>query len=165
VATPLHICFVCSGNVCRSPYAEARMRQLIDDAGLSPAVVVTSAGTFNLEGDTAHPRTVEIAERRGASLRDFRSRGVNDDVVAAADLLVCMASEHLQELGDKYPAARFRMRLLRPAGPLGEAQDVPDPIGRRADEFEAALTIIDEALVGLLTDLRARISAWLATPP
>ena len=154
----VRVCFICSANICRSPYAEARMRQMIEEAGLDDVIAVSSAGTFHLEGQLAHPRSIQIAEHRGASLRDFRSRAVTTDIISAAHLIVCMEARHVRELTRDYPEAKPRMRLLRSSRLGLGGTDVPDPIGLKDAAYDAALAIIDDALVELLPDIRRMIS-------
>jgi protein-tyrosine phosphatase len=154
----LGICFICSGNICRSPYAEVRMRQMLDEAGLGGVVTVTSAGTLGIEGEAAHPRSVEIAELRGTSLRGVLSRGVTVEIIATADLIVCMASEHVDELATRYPEATPRLRLLRSARTGIGGSEIPDPVGAMDDAYDVALSLIDDALVDLLSEIRTRVS-------
>jgi protein-tyrosine phosphatase len=158
-----NVCFICSANICRSPYAEARMTQMIEEAGLDDVVSVTSAGTFGIEGERAHPRSIQIAQLRGASLREFRSRGVTNEIISASQLIVCMDARHLRELARDYPEATPRMRLLRASPNAIGGTDVPDPVGMVDAAYDACLAVIDDALAELLPKIRQAVRASTPT--
>lgn len=150
----MHVCFICSGNICRSPYAEARFRFLVEAAGLGDAVSVSSAGTLGINGVGEDPRTAAKVEELGGSLDDFLSRGIDEEIVAESDLIVCMATSHFNELSFQYPEASSRIRLLRQDEDESSGADIPDPVTRGSDEYEAALRMIENALPALLDLVR-----------
>ena len=155
------ICFVCLGNICRSPTAEGVMRHLLARAGLGDRVDVDSAGTGGWHiGEAPDPRTVEAARRRGIALDHAARRFVAADF-DRFDLLVAMDRENLETLTRmaKTPAAAAKVTLLRrydPASPPGA--EVPDPWYGEEREFEHVLDVCEAACRGLLSHVRSALS-------
>jgi protein-tyrosine phosphatase len=125
------VVFVCTGNTCRSPLAEGLCKKLLSGhLGCRPeelprrGFIVLSAGIAAMMGGGAAAEAVEAARELGADLEGHSSRPLTADLVAQADLLVCMARGHLLALADHFPHLGPRLRLLSPGG-----EDVPDPIG------------------------------------
>jgi protein-tyrosine phosphatase len=157
----VRICFVCLGNICRSPTAEAVMQHLIDDAGLSPRVTLDSAGTGHWHaGDPADPRTRAAATERGIAITHLARQLVPADL-DRFDLLVAMDHDNLSAIrrmrGER---SRPDVRLLRSfdaAAPPGAV--VPDPYAGGGDGFDRVLDLCEAACRGLLDHVRARLVA------
>jgi protein-tyrosine phosphatase len=152
----VRVCFVCLGNICRSPTAEGIMLHLIARAGLGHAISAESAGTAAYHvGERPDARSLAAARARGVELpsvarRFERADFARFDYVLAADL------ENLARLQALAPhqAARDKVHLLRsfdPASPAGAA--VPDPYYGDGDGFERVFDICEAACRGLLEHL------------
>ena len=100
---------VCTGNVCRSPYIEQRLRHELAGTG----IVVTSAGTRALVGRDMDPGTRERLQRSGVDVDGFRARPLTAELVAVADLVVAAAREHRGAAARLHPAALGRTFTLR----------------------------------------------------
>ncbi|MEI5008748.1 low molecular weight protein-tyrosine-phosphatase [Streptomyces sp. PmtA] len=154
---PFSVCFVCTGNICRSPMAESVFRARVEDAGLDGLVVVDSAGTGGWhEGDGADPRTVDVLREHGYPsghvARQFRSSWF-----ARLDLVIALDEGHLRELRRLAPTAAdaSKVRLLRSYDPAAGADlDVPDPYYGGTDGFEECLDMVESASEGLLAAVR-----------
>jgi protein-tyrosine phosphatase len=160
-AATVRVCFVCLGNICRSPTAEGVMRAAVARAGLTDRVTLDSAGTGGWHvGELPDPRTRAAALRRGITL-DHRARQFRRDDFARFDLVVAMDVTNRRALLAMAPdeAARAKVVLLRSydtaAAPDAE---VPDPYYGEHDGFEAVLDICEAACAGLLEDVRARLA-------
>ena len=150
----MHVCFVCTGNICRSPLAEQVLRAHLADAGLADTVRVSSAGTGGWHvGDAADPRTVAVLRHHGYPT-EHRAAQLDEDHLAA-DLLVALDSGHARALsGLGVPAERVRLlRSFDPsAGP--DDLDVDDPYYGGEDGFELVLAQVEAAVPGLLDRVR-----------
>ena len=158
------ICFVCTGNICRSPMAEVVLRRLLEDAGLDQDVVVDSAGTGDWHiGERADRRTVTALHEAGYDGSAHRARVLEAEWLAHRDLVVALDSGHLREL--RSLAARIDgaadVRLLRSFvggadgidGTDGEGLDVADPYYGDARDFADVLAQVEQACRGLLEHL------------
>jgi tRNA threonylcarbamoyl adenosine modification protein (Sua5/YciO/YrdC/YwlC family) len=123
--------FVCTGNTCRSPLAEALFKKKLADRLGCPVeelrqrgFLVISAGLAAMMGSAAADEAVEAARDYGADLSGHQSRSLTPDLAAQADYLVAMTRGHLLALAGGFPDIGVRPRLLSPAG-----EDVSDPIG------------------------------------
>jgi protein-tyrosine phosphatase len=157
----IRVCFVCLGNICRSPAAEALMAQLVDDAGLSDVIEVDSAGTARYHvGDRPDPRTIAEARRRGVPIA-HRGRQLSRDELADWDLVLVMDRDNLRDVqrlaGDRPDLGH--VRLLRSFDPdvAERSPDVPDPYYGADADFAAMFDLIEPACRGLLADLVERM--------
>lgn len=152
---PTRLLFVCSGNICRSPLAEAIFKSLIEKAGVAPAFVVDSAGTHGYhEGDPADPRTREVGKRHGLRV-DSLARRVVDADFDRFDLIIAMDRGHRRELLARAgPGRNARVRMMREFDPQADSADVPDPYYGGPAGFEAMYAILRPACLGLLESLR-----------
>jgi protein-tyrosine phosphatase len=154
----MRILFVCMGNICRSPTAEAVMRRLIGQAGLD--VEVESAGTGGWHvGEPPDERAAAAAARRGVTL-EGAARQVTPDDFRRFDLLIAMDRGNLRELLALAPdeEAAEKVRLLREFDPAaGGDLDVPDPYYGGDRGFETVLDMVEAACRGLVDELRARV--------
>ncbi|HEY1547910.1 MAG TPA: low molecular weight protein-tyrosine-phosphatase [Kofleriaceae bacterium] len=147
----MKILFVCLGNICRSPTAEAVMRVLAAEAG--KAVELDSAGTGGWHvGEAADPRARSVAARRGYPV-DHRARQLTRDDFDRFDLILAMDR---QNLADIEKLARGVERLPRIAlfrSYASDGADVPDPYAGGAAGFEHVVDICERACRGLLETL------------
>ncbi|MBK1788984.1 low molecular weight protein-tyrosine-phosphatase [Prauserella cavernicola] len=145
----MHVCFVCSGNICRSPMAASVFREQLRAAGLSDAVRVSSAGTGPWHaGEPADPR----------ARATLRAHGYDDGHVAAqlgeqhldADLFLVADEGHLRDVRAVVddPEKVVLLRDFDPTAPPGS--EVPDPYYGDGDGFADVLGMIERAVPGLL---------------
>lgn len=159
------VLFVCLGNICRSPTAEAVMARLVAEAELEHAIEVDSAGTGAWHvGSPPDERATAAAAERGIAMRGT-ARQVADDDFLAFDLLVAMDGDNHRELRARAPHAEAaaKVRMLRefdPAGAGAVSLDVPDPYYGGPDGFERVLDLVEAACAGLLAELRAADGAY-----
>lgn len=152
----MHVVFVCSGNICRSPVAEKVFARAVERAGLAGRVTVSSAGTGAWHvGGPADDRAAALLVAHGYDVAHV-ARQVDAELLDA-DLLVALDDGHLRALR-RLVADRDRVVLLRsfdPAAPPGAG--VPDPYYGGADGFAENLTMIEAAVPGLLEHVRDRL--------
>ncbi|MEV0243602.1 low molecular weight protein-tyrosine-phosphatase [Streptomyces sp. NPDC050674] len=159
------VCFVCTGNICRSPMAETVFRARVAEAGLDELVEVDSAGTGGWhEGDGADPRTVAVLEDNGYS-GDHTARQFQSSWFSRLDLVIALDSGHLGALRRLAPTERDaeKVRLLRSYDPAaGDDLDVPDPYYGGMDGFEECLEMVEAASTGLLAAVREDVEGQAA---
>ncbi len=145
----LHVTFVCSGNICRSPMPEKMFAHQIRERGLADVVRVSSAGTGGWHaGDGADDRANRVLRGHGYPT-EHRAAQVCDEHLTA-DLVVALGRNHVRILTD-LGVAPDRLRMLRSFDPRSgaHAPDVEDPYYGDHDDFEEVYTVIEAALPGL----------------
>jgi protein-tyrosine phosphatase len=159
-AEPVRVLFVCLGNICRSPTAEAMLRRHLREAGLADRVEVDSAGTLGYhKGAPPDRRAIAHGERRGLELRQLRARQVCDADFDRFDMIFAMDESNLAELQRLRPrGARARLALLMDSAPAAGTREVPDPYAGGAHEFERVLDLVDLACARIVERLRERFA-------
>jgi protein-tyrosine-phosphatase len=122
----MKILFVCTGNLCRSPMAEAMLRHELQARG-HPEIEVASAGTWATDGYGATADAIEVLSTRGINLRMHISQQLIAHDVVTADLVVAMTSVHVREISELVPQADHKVRLLKELAELGAVERGTDP--------------------------------------
>ncbi|MGW0183000.1 low molecular weight protein-tyrosine-phosphatase [Nocardia sp. NPDC003345] len=157
VVGELHISFVCTGNICRSPMAEKILAGHLSRTGLDTRVRVSSAGTHDWHtGSDADRRTTALLRRHGYPVG--HSAAAFGAEHAAADLIVAMTAEHDRRLA-ALGVPLDRRRLLRSFDPDADDTDVPDPYYGDTAEFELVRDQIEAAIPGLLDWIHTALAA------
>ncbi len=149
MSDPLHVTFVCSGNICRSPMAEKMFAHQLEGRGLAELVRVTSAGTGSWHaGAPAHEHTAHVLRQHGYPT-SHRAAHLDADHMSA-DMVVAMGRNHvrmLQELG--VSPARIRMMRSFDSRSAAHPLDVEDPYYGTIADYEETYRVIEAALPGL----------------
>ena len=132
-----NILVLCTGNICRSPYAAAYLKEQV------PGLVVASAGLGALVGHGADRTGQQLALARGIDLSDHEARQVNRRLLSEADLVLVMEDAHLKTLFDKYPDTRGKtFKLAR----WLQDRDITDPFQKSTTLFNLVLDDIEAAV-------------------
>lgn len=154
----LHVTFVCSGNICRSPMAEKAFAHQLGERGLGDLVRVSSAGTGDWHaGEGADNRARSVLRSHGYPTAHRAAKLTADHL--DADLIVPMGRNHARILDD-LGAPPERVRMMRSFDPRSGvyALDVEDPYYGTTSDFEDVLTVIEAALPGLHTWIDDRLA-------
>jgi protein-tyrosine phosphatase len=152
-ATPeFSVLMVCMGNICRSPTAEAALRQRLEALGLHQRVRVDSAGTHGYHlGSPPDERAQRHGRARGLDLSSLKARKVALEDFTRFDLLLAMDEDNLQELRRLAPeGTAVRVKLLMEfARNHRDVREIPDPYYGAEMGFERVLDLVSDACDGL----------------
>lgn len=160
----LQVLMVCSGNICRSPTAEAVLRARLVAAGLADRIAVDSAGTHGFHTqEPPDPRAQAHARKRGYDLSGLRARRVVAEDFSRFQRILAMDEGHLRWLQDAAPPdARARIELLLDhASARPGRRDVPDPYYGSERDFGVVLDLVEDACDGLVRDLDRQLALML----
>ncbi len=147
----MRLLFVCTGNICRSPTAEAVMRKLVDDAGLGGEFAIDSAGTGSWHlGEPPQPLASVVAAKHGYTLGGNARRVVAGDF-DDFDIVLALDRTHLRHLRDMTLDLESRLKVRM----LLDDEDVPDPYGGPEADFEASFEVIERGCRELFAELTA----------
>lgn len=150
----IRVLFVCLGNICRSPTAEAVMQAKIADAGLEDQISCDSAGTIGYHaGEAADSRMREHGSRRGYQLLS-RSRKVTPEDFEDFDLIFAMDDDNQRDLLALAGPHGDKVRRIVDCCTRHRADAVPDPYYGGAAGFEQVLDLLEDACENLLDELR-----------
>ena len=154
----IRVLFVCLGNICRSPTAEAVFRALVERSGLQDIIEIESAGTAAYHaGEGPDHRATRAAGVRGYDMSALRARQVDEADFLRFDYILAMDSANHRELISLCPAeSRHKVGFFLDYGENDPGSDVPDPYYGGEDGFDHVLDLVEDAARGLLEDLRCK---------
>jgi protein-tyrosine phosphatase len=158
----IRILFVCLGNICRSPMAEAVMRHLIEREGLKDRVIVDSAGTGSWHiGKPPHAGTRRALDRRGIPWDGIRARRITAKDLDEFDYIICMDTDNRRDV-ERIGRGRARvMSFMELVGDAG-SPDVPDPY--YTGNFEEVYELVEKGCGELLRRIREELKEAPAAP-
>ena len=156
---PVHVNFVCLGNICRSPTAHGVFQKLVDDAGLSQHIIIDSCGTGSFHiGEKPDPRTIKAAAKRNYDLSVLRARQFKPDDFSQFDYILAMDRMNLGNLKAMAPKHYTgHLGLFLDFSKQRTYTQVPDPYYENETGFDLVLDLVEDASHGLLHDIKKRL--------
>jgi protein-tyrosine phosphatase len=153
----MRVLAVCAGNICRSPAAEAALREAALDAGLELDIDSAGTGSWHI-GEPPHSEIVAAGARAGLMI-DGRARRFTVGDFDRFDAIVVMDRSNLREVLAMAPslAARAKVRLFRTYDPGSEEDEVADPWGGPSSGYEETITVVRAAAMGMVESLHATV--------
>ena len=148
----MRILFVCSGNTCRSPLAEAIARRILADSG-KENVIVESAGTQAWQGAPASDESILIGVERNLDLSGHRSRRLTPQMVETADLVLVMSNEHLAQVREMDSTANVYLLAGYGSGETGRT--IADPFGGDLEDYRETADLLERELTAILDRIKA----------
>jgi protein-tyrosine phosphatase len=150
------ILFVCLGNICRSPLAEAVARREFERAGLELPVDSCGIGSWHI-GEVADPRSVRVGASAGYDLKPHRARQLEPADFTRWRWLLAMDMANLRDLRALCPPhLHGRLGLFLDFTGVENGGEVPDPYMGGVDDFRTVVALAQEGVQGLIERLRAR---------
>jgi L-threonylcarbamoyladenylate synthase len=142
------ITFVCSGNICRSPMAEAILKEKVKKSKYRDIIEIGSAGTLNINGSHPTIETLDVSHDAGLNLTAHKSRGLIESIIRESNLVICMALDHVHFIQENFPEYRSRARLLKQMNVTRKLSNpsVPDPIGRSLNYYDSVFKQISDEI-------------------
>ncbi len=136
----LKILFVCTGNTCRSPMAEALFNNAVLHSRLPYQVTSSSAGLYAVSGDRVSPEVLSLLSQEGLDLNEHSATLLNQALVEDSDLILVMTGTHKHELYSIFPDAVKKTYLLKEfAGENHIHGDINDPLGQGLEKYQQVL--------------------------
>lgn len=147
-----HVLMVCTGNICRSPMAKVLLESRLPDS-MKASVIVASAGTNALDGESATDQAVQVMAERGLDLSGHVAEFLSFERMKNSDLILVMEKDHLKHIQFFYRPVKDKAHLLREFGAKRKGGGVPDPYGKPLKTYRACADLIESCMDGVIAHI------------
>jgi protein-tyrosine-phosphatase len=147
----MNLLFVCSGNTCRSPMAEAFARKIAERRGIQD-LNVSSAGTNAFDNVPATDEALLVGMERGLDLTGHRSRMLTPEIISDADLVFVMTPSHVEQV--KQMGGRGKVHVIDEYASGATNKGISDPYGGDLEAYRATADVLEEELERLFDRLQ-----------
>jgi protein-tyrosine phosphatase len=141
--------FICRGNICRSPFAEAYARLRLHERGIGH-VQLSSAGTYPMDQRPSPKLAREVSREFGVGIDDHLSRTLSAASIESCGAVVCMDMKDFTQLRQSFPAAKGKVFFLKVFDATTRDFQIVDPWGKSVDEFRACFRQVSASVDGLV---------------
>lgn len=146
-----NILFVCTGNTCRSPMAEALLHKLWQERNTDRKLTVLSAGVFTSDGMPASDEAIQVMGEYGIDITNHKSKQLNEELLKQADLILTMTDSHRRAIVDKFPEYESVVFTINQYIDLDG--DIVDPFGRGLPAYYETAEQLKEVVAKLVEKL------------
>ena len=150
-----NLLFVCRGNICRSPFAEAYAKLKLGSLGVR-TFEISSAGTYPVEARPVPEPARQASRSYGVTLDSHRSRLLDPELARWAGAVVCMDYRDYRELRGLYPELKGKLFFLLPFDQTSRGYQIADPWGKSIAEFSVRYRQVSSSIDGLIRSLIER---------